>query len=83
MRQAARLGREYLDKKEIKDAPLNMRRHITNRGDFFFDGHRLSSLYRMVRVDRTGLTKRNEPASFLQKYSNPTSAEGVASRGKT
>jgi len=78
MEKLARLRREYLCKKDGKDAPLPKRRHITDKGGFFFDGHRLSSLYRRNNMDPTQLIKRNEPVSFLRKYSNQTFVANAA-----
>ncbi len=72
---------EYLGKNEVQrqawDAPRSGSRSSAcesftqDRGDFTFDGHRLSSLYRTSVVDVSELTRRYPTTSFLQKYSNP------------
>ncbi len=41
-----------------------------NRGGFSFDGHRLSSLYRILIQGALRLMPGYFPASSLQKYSN-------------
>ena|GEM_PF-3263367 len=66
------LRREYLGKDE-SGAPLPACSG-TNRGDFTFDGHRLSSLYRDISLRARGLRKsliKLFSASSLQKYSTP------------
>ncbi|MFV2002646.1 MAG: hypothetical protein ACC619_06650 [Paracoccaceae bacterium] len=55
---------EYLNKEKGKDAPRDQK----PRGDFSFDGHRLSSLYRKAKSAATRLKNRYAPAFSLQKY---------------
>ncbi len=64
------LRREYFSRVET-GAPLRL-----NRGGFFSDGHRLSSLYRRTSIQMFRLTNRYQ-VSFLPKYSNPTCATGA------
>jgi len=64
------LRREYLKKNE--DAPLS-----ENKGDFTLYGHRLSSLFRKTMVFGFWLMNRY-PASFFQKYSNPSLSTGAS-----
>lgn len=65
-----RLRREYLCNEET-NAPLLVLKG-KNKGDFSFDGHRLSSLYRQKSLDQARLTKRYRAPSLLQKYSFQT-----------
>jgi hypothetical protein len=64
------LRREYFSRVET-GAPLQL-----NRGGFFSDGHRLSSLYRRTRIQMLRLINRYS-TSFLFKYSNPTLSKGA------
>jgi hypothetical protein len=55
---------EYLGKDEAQSAPRSGSRSspcesfTQDRGDFTFGGHRLSSLYRDISLDQTGLKHR-------------------------
>lgn len=63
--KADKLEFEYLDEEKIPDAP----RSLEPRGDFSFDGHRLSSLYRAVITAGCRLIFRYANTFSLQKYS--------------
>ncbi|WP_425091167.1 hypothetical protein [Tropicimonas sp. S265A] len=68
---------EYFDKEEVKGAPLPIRLWLDGRrGDFSFGGHRLSSLYRMLKVHVLRLTAAFF-ASSLQKYSKYKPSSGA------
>jgi len=69
-----RLRREYLCKLE-SSAPLL--RGYRSKGDFYFDGHRLSSLYRTLTLRASGLTKSIQVASSLQKILNSNANQKV------
>jgi len=56
---------QYLDREKVQNAPRDHR----PRGDFSFDGHRLSSLYRIAIVAPTGLKNRYIQTFSLWKYS--------------
>ena len=59
------LQNEYLIKEEHKGAPRSRSQYREKRGDFFLDGHRLSSLYRTTEPDRPKLMNCYPAASFL------------------
>jgi len=78
---AGRLRREYLGKEE-DHAPLSKGTWRDDRGGFSFDGHRLSSLYRRIRIAGERLTI--PCASSLQKYSSaPVTAYTTSTGGTT
>lgn len=64
---------EYLGKDEATAVSLPPSLRQMGRDDFTFHGHRLSSLYRGIRVAHRAQTGVNAPSSF-QKYS--TGARG-------
>jgi len=64
------LRREYFQKTE--GAPLP-----ASKGDFTLHGHRLSSLYRAIKLRIVWLTNRYL-ISVFSKYSNPTLTTGAA-----
>ncbi len=56
---------EYLGEEKINNAPRSLR----PRGDFSFDGHRLSSLYRNLNLITDWLNNCYVPSFSLSKYS--------------
>ena len=59
------LQNEYLIKEDHKGAPRFRSQYREKWGDFFLDGHRLSSLYRTTDSDRPRLMNCYPAASFL------------------
>lgn len=80
---SGRLRREYFGKEEA-GAPRTDRTGRPARGDFSFDGHRLSSLYRGADQTTQVLRKSYAPSSSLEKYSagvRGREAPALASQG--
>ena len=71
-----RLRREYLGKLE-SSAPLL--RGYRSKSDFYFDGHRLSSLYRVINLRATWLIKSIQNSFFFAKTLKSTTNQKVPS----
>ncbi len=63
------LRREYLEKEEGWSSTPVQAAAPQDKSAFSFYGHRLSSLYRALRLTRAWLTRTYLPSSF-PKYSN-------------
>jgi len=71
-----RLRREYLCKLE-SSAPLPQ--EYRSKGDFYFDGHRLSSLYRTLTLNALRLTNGIHNRFFFAKILKSTLNQKVTS----
>jgi len=71
-----RLRREYLCKLE-DSAPLLL--GYRSKGDFYFDGHRLSSLYRGLILSLLRLTKSIQIGFFFAKILKSKTIQKVTS----